>query len=90
MQTTSGHLDWIWDAWWRLGDERPHVVTGMSSPMGATLIKSVPGKIAWSAVVMWCDVHGYGADDREMLDLCIQAMDRAYLEWWSERNKPGN
>jgi len=89
LQSASGHLDWIWDAWWRLGDERPHIVTGMPAPMGATLIKSVPGKIGWSSVVMWCDVNGYGSDDREMLDLCIQAMDRAYLEWWAERNKPG-
>ena len=62
----------------------------MSSPMGATLIKSVPGKIGWSSVMAWCDVHDYGADDREMMDLCIQAMDRAYLELWAERNKPGN
>lgn len=83
-----GHLDWIWDAWWRLSDERPHIVSGMSAPMGATLIKSIPGKIPWSVVDHWCSAHGYDDDDRDMMDACIQSMDAIFLDWWAAKNKP--
>lgn len=81
-------LDWIWEAWWRLSDERPHIVTGMSAPMGGSLIRSVPGKISWSSVARWCDAHGYGDEDRDMMDRCIQSMDAVYLQWWTEKNAP--
>lgn len=83
------HLDWIWEAWWRLGDERPHIVTGMSAPMGGSIIRSIPGKIPWSVIAHWCDAHGHGDEDRDVMDRCIQSMDAVYLNWWTEKNKPG-
>ena len=88
VANTIPHLDWIWEAWWRLGDERPHVVTGVGTGMGGIMIRSVPGKIAWTAVRSWCDGHGYGDDDRDMLDYCIQSMDGVFIPWWVDKNKP--
>jgi len=75
--------DQIWQAFWRLNDERPQLIQGMAQPMGIMLIKSVPQRIPWSSVARWCEVYGL---DLEMAERCILAMDAIYLKDWSARN----
>lgn len=82
-------LRWIWRAWSRLHHERPHVVGGFAAPLGGMTIRSVPGRIPWTAVRAWCRHHGHGADDMEMLEGCIAALDDVYLEWWGRQSKAG-
>lgn len=69
--------DDIWRAFWRLDDERPHVVTGVAHPMGGLLIKSIPRRIPWSSVLRWCQVYGL---DLELAERCIGEMDAIYLK----------
>jgi hypothetical protein len=77
--------DWIWAAWWRLGaGDRPYLVQGTVVPMGATLIRSEPGYIPWTAVQRWVETHGIGVEDAELLDQCVQSMDGPFREWWRE------
>jgi hypothetical protein len=55
--------------------------------MGATLIRSEPGYIPWTAVQRWVEARGIGEDDAAMLDQCLQAMDAAFRSWWVEKHK---
>ena len=75
--------DLIWQAFWRLGDERLHLVQGFAHPLGATLITSTPRPIPWSVVVRWCEIHGL---DLDLTERCILAMDAIYLKDWTSRN----
>lgn len=45
----------------------------------------IPGPIAWRDVNTWCDIHGYDDEEREMLDKCVQAMDRVFLTWTAQQ-----
>ena len=49
------------------------------------MIRSRPGRIPWTAIQKWSEVHGYTQDRREMLEHCIQAMDAEFLEWVKAR-----
>jgi hypothetical protein len=81
-------FEWIWKAWARLHrGERPHGTVGVSSGLGAMMIKPVPLPLPWSAVRAWADHYGYGEEDFELLDHCIQALDDVYLRWWADAQK---
>jgi hypothetical protein len=86
--TPSPGWDWIWDAFWRLEGDRLWKVQGVSTPMGATMVMSVPGPIPWSVLVRWCDEHDRGPDDRDLLEVCVRAMDAIFLPWWHNRHRP--
>jgi hypothetical protein len=70
-------LDWIWRAWHRLSDDRPRYGGGMGP--------SVPGRIPWMVVQAWSRHHRLHRGEMQMLDLCLGAMDAAYIAWWSEQ-----
>lgn len=72
-------LDWIWRAWWRLTDDRQWRSGGMGP--------SQPCRIPWSVVAAWCDRHGYGPEDEELLEAGLRAMDDEWLAWWSEQQR---
>lgn len=59
----------------------------MSHPMGAVIITPKPLPIPWEVVMEWADRADLDDDEREMLDTCVQAMDRVFDEIWTERNK---
>ena len=85
VASSSSPFDPIWDAFWRLGDERPYVVQGAAQPLGVTIITSAPRPIPWSAVAHWCAVHNL---DLDIADRCIQSMDAIYLKDWAAKNVP--
>jgi hypothetical protein len=68
---------WIWRAWHRLSDDRPHFGGGLGPMM--------PGNIPWSMVYQWAMAYGMTRGELVMLDVCIQRMDRTYREWWAGR-----
>lgn len=81
---------WIWRAWFTLNDTRSHVVAGFSAGgagAGAFLMQSRPLGIPWTALAEWADRNGIGAEDLEMLEACIRAMDAVYFEWWAEKHR---
>lgn len=45
---------------------------------------AAPGRIPWSAVVMWADVHRMPEEDFLLLTKGIAAMDEAFIGWWNE------
>jgi hypothetical protein len=69
---------WIWRAWHRLCDDRPHYAGGMGPP--------IPGNIPWSIVRLWASEHKMSEGEFAMLDTCIQRMDSAYRDWWLMNN----
>lgn len=77
--TIDPSLEWIWRAWQRLHPDRPHYGGGMGP--------SVPGRIPWSTVRLWCKHHGLRKGEMNMLDLCFGALDGQYLEWWQSKQK---
>lgn len=79
--------DWIWEAWWRLNDDRHTEVSGMGMPMGGTVIQSRPRRIPWTAVDRWCERYGYGQDQSDLFDECLMAMDAVYIRWFADRQK---
>jgi hypothetical protein len=40
---------------------------------------SAPGRIPWTAVVTWCEVHGLPEDDLDFLWRCFAAMDEVFI-----------
>lgn len=68
--------NWIWRAWQRLHDDRPHYGGGMGP--------SVPGRIPWTTIMAWARHHNLQDGETAMLDACLVAMDAAYLEWWQQ------
>ena len=83
-------LAWIWRAWSRLHDERPHITTGFAVPMGAIIIIPRPQKIPWSKVMAWAQTYALSDQDTDILDYCIQELDKEFLEWWVAQNKSGS
>jgi hypothetical protein len=73
-------LEWIWRAWHRLSDDRPHFGGGMGPP--------IPGRIPWSVVHLWAEHHELQKGEMDMLDLCLGQMDVVYLEWWRSIQPP--
>lgn len=69
-------LFWIWRAWHTLTHERAWIGGGMGP--------AAPGRIPWSAVMLYCDRLRYGEEDRLLLTRGVAAMDEAFLEWWQE------
>lgn len=69
--------DWVWRAWQRLTHDRPWQGGGMGP--------ATPGRIPWSVVARWCDVHGHGATEMEFLDLCFAALDAEFFEHWRSK-----
>lgn len=68
-EDVPGWLMAPWRAWHRLTDDRPWLGGGMAAP--------IPGRIPWTAVARWAEVHGL---DLEFLDHCIAAMDGEFLD----------
>jgi hypothetical protein len=50
-------------------------------------MQSRPLGIPWTALAEWADRNGIGAEDLEMLEACIRAMDAVYFEWWAEKHR---
>lgn len=84
LAITQQPSEWddLWRAFWRLDDERPHIVTGVAHPLGGILIKSIPRRIPWSAVLRWCQVYGI---DLDLAERCIGDMDAIYLKELASR-----
>ncbi|EHM01424.1 hypothetical protein HMPREF9946_02163 [Acetobacteraceae bacterium AT-5844] len=70
-------------AFWRLNEERSHIITGFAAPMGAMVLKPKPQRIPWSAIVRWCEWHGLPPQEAAFLDRCISALDTEFLAWWT-------
>ena len=68
---------WVWRAWHRLDGERPWRAGGMGPPL--------PGRIPWTAVARWAEVHRLSEDDAEMLDGLLGEMDAEFLAWHREQ-----
>jgi hypothetical protein len=45
---------------------------------------AAPGRIPWSAVVLWIDRHRYREEEALLLQKGISAMDEAFIAWWNE------
>lgn len=78
---------WIWRAWHRLSVQRVYRVEGVMMPMGGARIVSRPAGIPWDAVDRWCVAHGYGDDERGILDACIVAMEVEFRAHWVREQK---
>ena len=68
---------WIWRAWHRLSADRAWIGGGFGAP--------APGRIPWTAIAAWCRHHDIGADDQELLEAGLDAMDDEYIAWHAER-----
>ena len=42
-------------------------------------------RIPWTAIAAWCQHHDIGADDQELLEAGLDAMDDEYIAWHAER-----
>lgn len=71
---------WIWRAWTRLHVDRRYA--------GGDFGPRRPEPIAWESIVRWCEWHGYGPDDLDMMDHCVAKMDAEFFAWWREQNPP--
>ncbi|WP_349934943.1 hypothetical protein [Acetobacter sp. A11-2] len=78
---------WIWRAWHRLSASRQRFPQGFSVALGATVFESSPGMIPWEVVQAWAQHHGYTHAEMALLDRCIVAMDRVFIEDWAQRMK---
>lgn len=65
-------FEWIWRAWWRLQMDREMTGIGLS---GLHL-----RRIPWTTLAAWCDWHGHGPAELDLLDHCVQALDRTWIE----------
>jgi len=79
---------WIWRAWEALSDGRDHLTTGITAPMGGSIITSMPRPITWLALQRWVEARFIGEDDAEMMSNCIRQMDVVFLAWWRKQNQP--
>lgn len=43
--------------------------------------------IPWEVVQAWAQYHGYTHAEMALLDRCIVAMDRVFIEDWAQRMK---
>ena len=41
---------------------------------------SLPGRIPWSVIHLWCEAHGYDETDAELLRVVMGEMDGVFLE----------
>lgn len=51
---------------------------------------SVPGSISYSSVVFWADAHEMSYYERQILDVCMLAMDEVYRGWYMAKNAPAS
>lgn len=76
---------WLWRAWNALHDDRVHLVEGVATPMGATIIRSRPSRIPWTVICRWARYHRMTRAEQQLLHACIRAMDDVFLEDWQRR-----
>jgi hypothetical protein len=76
---------WIWHAWHSLHDDRAFLVEGVSAALGATIIRSRPGRIPWSRVRLWARFHRMTRSETQLLYAGIRSMDDVFLEDWQRR-----
>lgn len=70
----------IWTAFWLLTDDRQWRPQGFGTPMGATVIESLPGRIPYMAIASYArDLRITGEEFDRFLRL-IRALDGEYLE----------
>ena len=79
--------DWVWEAWWMLGNDRPTEVVGSAIAMGGMAIMSRPRGIPWTAIDRWCERNGYGDDRAAMLTRCMAEMDRVFIDHWDAKQR---
>ena len=52
------------------------------------MLRSIPGRIPWTAVIRYAEWHGYGREQTDILMRLLGDMDKVYLDWWADRMKP--
>lgn len=77
----------IWSAFWMLHGDRPMVTQGFGSPMGATIIESMPGRIPFSAIDCYARRFGIAGEAFDRLLLLVSEIDREYLNAAAERTR---
>ena len=60
----------------------------MAAPLGGMMLRSIPGRIPWTAIIRYADWHEYGREQTNILMRLLGDMDKIYLDWWTERMKP--
>lgn len=50
---------------------------------------AIPGRIPWSVVAAWCDVHGYGEADAELFDAVMGELDGVFIADYNSRLPKG-
>lgn len=78
----------MWRAWHALHADRGHTIEGMAAPLGGMMLRSIPGRIPWTAIIRYADWHEYGREQTNILMRLLGDMDKIYLDWWTERMKP--
>ncbi len=78
-----------WRAWMELSGDRPYAVAGYAAPMGGMMIQSRPLPLPWSLIQQWCDRADCSEESREFVVECVRAVDRAFLDDWTQQQKPG-
>lgn len=76
-----------WRAFWTLHGDRPFAVQGFGTPMGATVIEPIPGRIRFADI----DVYARRLKIRgevffRLLHLVVE-LDHEYLQFAAERSR---
>jgi hypothetical protein len=79
--------EFAWAAFWRLHSDRPMMVTGYGIPMGGTVIQPRPGRIPFAAVDRYAKRFGVRGEAFDMFLSLVDAIDREYIAWETERFK---
>lgn len=79
--------EFAWSAFWRLHDDRPHVITGsvIAAGMGgATIIEPRPGRIPFSAIDRYARRFGIAGSAFDLMLALLDKLDSEFMAWEGE------
>jgi hypothetical protein len=76
-----------WNAFWTLHGDRPMFTQGFGTPMGATIIEPIPGRIPFQAIDCYARRFDIAGEAFDLLFMLVGELDREYLDFAAERSR---
>jgi hypothetical protein len=69
----------VWTAFWLLTDDRQWRAQGFGTPMGATVIESLPSRIPYGVIALYAQDLAIEGEEFDRFMRLLRALDEEYL-----------